>query len=223
MRTQLTTILFLGFIATGCGGMDPPDADEPTDDPQMVAAAGGIDEDLTLDMEELDLPDATELTAGHRILATAPNLEIFRHGCYNGVVLDWSCGTGIDGRNAHFSHKRETGSNATEVADNFGGFWGECVSLVKAATKNNAVTSSWRRGANVFDGLAAGTAIATFPGGRYSGHTAILLSYVKSGGKVVGMRVADQNWLAREVKRHVIRKGGSGVANANNYFAVLVP
>jgi hypothetical protein len=221
MKLQMTAMVFLAFHAAGCLDTDP--TDEVMDDPTEVAADGGIDEDISPDMVEVDMPEVIERAAGHRILATSANLNTFQHGCYHGSELSWSCSSGIDGRTAHFTHKRETGANDTEVADNGGTFWGECVSLVKAATKNNTVTGSWRAGANVFDGLAAGTAIATFPGGRYSGHTAIILSYVKSGGSVVGIRVADQNWLGRDVKRHVIRKGGSGVANANNYFAVLVP
>lgn len=224
MRT-ITMILLTSFLAACATDETEPVDDDPgaEGDSTIYATDGAIDEDLDVGMAEFDMPDSIEAASGHRIRATPANLDLFKHGCYHSVVLDWSCARGDDGRHANFSHKHETGANATEVADNFGGFDGECVSLVKAATKNNATTSTWRRGAGVFSGLASGTAIATFPGGRYSGHTAIFLSYVRSGGSVVGIRVADQNWLAREVKRHVIRRGGSGVSNANNYFAVIVP
>lgn len=185
-----------------------------------------IDEDVTASMVELDMPVSVEAsTTLHRILATPHNLETFRHGCYHDVViLDWSCAAGIDGRNAGFDVKREVPTNATETADNHGFEWGQCVSLVKAATKSNVLTGDWRPGAGVFDGLASGTAIATFPGGHYDGHTAIFLRYVKdSGGHVIGIRVADQNWNGMTVKRHLIRRSGTGVVNADNYRAVLVP
>lgn len=184
---------------------------------------GAVDEDLSGDMTEVDMPVSGELFSAHRLMATDFNLHVFRDGCYRDHKLDWSCASNIDGSDAHFTHKREVGSNDTQTADNGGNLWGECVSLVKAATKSNVVTGDWSPGANVFDGLARGTAIATFPGGHYSGHTAILLGYVKSGGHVIGIRVADQNWLGANVKRHIIRKGGSGVSNANNYQAVVVP
>jgi hypothetical protein len=223
MRT-ITMILLTSFLSA-CATDDAEPEDDPgaEGDPSIYANDGAIDEDITTGMDEVDMEASLERASGHRIVATPANLDLFKHGCYHSVVLDWSCARGDDGRHANFTHKRETGANATEVADNFGGFWGECVSLVKAATKNNATTSTWRRGAGVFSGLASGTAIATFPGGHYSGHTAIFLSYVRSGGSIVGIRVADQNWLAREVKRHVIRRTGSGVSDADNYFAVVVP
>jgi hypothetical protein len=184
---------------------------------------GAIDEDLSADMTEVDMPVAVEAAGVHRLMSTDFNLHIFRDGCYHDHKLDWSCGSNVDGSDAHFTHKREVGSDDTQTADNGGNLWGECVSLVKAATKSNVVTGDWRPGAGVFAGLPRGTAIATFPGGHYSGHTAILLGYVKQSGSIIGIRVADQNWLGANVKRHIIRKGGSGVSNASNYSAVLVP
>jgi len=75
----------------------------------------------------------------------------------------------------------------------------------------------------VFTGLRSGTAIATFPGGHYFGHAAIFLGVVRnSAGTAIGIRVADQNWGARIVKRHVIYRSGSGVADADNFHAILV-
>ena len=213
------SILFCLATLAGCIG------DEPE---SVYEADGAVEEDITPDMVEVEMPDLPapveiERAGLHRITATAFNLDIFRHGCYHGTELDWACSRHDDGRDAHFTHKRAVGSNDTEVADNGGTYWGECVSLVKAATKNNTTTSHWQPGAGVFSGLPSGTAIATFPGGHYSGHTAILLGYVKQNGQTIGIRVADQNWLGRTVKRHLIRKGGSGVSNANNYRAILVP
>jgi hypothetical protein len=231
MRTPLTLSLALVALAlAGC--TDDPSDETALDDDQTMS--GLPDEDLTAAQEEVDLApmdEPADIAAKlHRITATPFNLNIFRHGCYHsGILLDWSCKGGDDGKDAHFAHKTEVGSNDIEVADNHGGFWGECVSLVKAATKSDVVTGDWRPGKNVFaglpdHGLPSGTALATFPGGRYEGHTVIFLAYVRDNGKVVGMRVADQNWNGRTVKRHVIhRESGSSVANANNYFAVLVP
>jgi len=139
--------------------------------------------------------------------------------------MGWNCANNWDGAHARFTHRWEVPTNDVEVADNGGSYPGQCVSLVKAATKNNTVTADWRSGANVFDGLAPGTAIATFPGGRYYGHAAIFLAHVRNAsGTIVGIRVADENWGRMVVKRHVIYKGsGSGVTNANNFHAILVP
>ncbi len=227
MKTWFCTLLVCVSATTACLDDEAPDPGATTDE-SVYTDAGAIDEDLAGDMTEVDLPvapeaDTVEKSSLHRLLSTAYNLRILK-GCHTNGLLDWSCANHEDGRDAHFAFKREVGSNDTEVADNHDGYWGECVSLVKAAAKNDTVTSAWRPGANVFAGLASGTAIATFPGGHYDGHTAILLSYVKdAGGHVIAIRVGDQNWLGRTVKRHIIRKGGSGVSNANNYAAVLVP
>jgi len=229
MRIQYLSLLALACAS--CLSNDPSDETALDDDQTM---SGLPEQDLTAAEEEVDLApldEPVDVAAAklHRIVATPFNLNIFRHGCYHSGLLDWSCKSGDDGKDAHFTHKTEVGSNDVEVADNGGSFWGECVSLVKAATKSNVVTGDWRPGANVFaglpdHGLPSGTALATFPGGRYSGHTVIFLSYVRANGHVTGMRVADQNWNGRTVKRHVIhRESGSSVANANNYFAVLVP
>jgi hypothetical protein len=185
---------------------------------------GDEDQDLSGDEVEVELPVAPN--AEHRLMATAPNLHTLRFGCLGGAAgdeLDWGCAGGNDGANANFTHKRKIAPNQTEVADNGGNYWGQCVSLVKAASKSEVVTADWRPGAGVFAGLASGTAIATFPGGHYDGHTAILLGYVEVDGKVVGMRVGDQNWGSMVVRRHVIHREGDGVLNADNYHAVLVP
>src|SRR5215470_16352630 len=123
MRISHFMLLFL-CTAAGCIG------DEPR---SVYEADGAIDEDLTGDMVEVDMPAAPEQAAAlHRITATDFNLHLLRAGCYHDLKLDWACASQLDGRDAHFTHKREVGANDTEVADNFGGFWGQCVSLVKA-------------------------------------------------------------------------------------------
>jgi hypothetical protein len=205
-----TSLLFVSLSATSCTTSEPSYGDE--------------DQDLSGDEVEVELPVAPNVE--HRLLATAANLHTLRFGCVGGDddnELDWSCSDGNDGANADFTHKRKVGSNQTEVADDGDNYWGQCVSLVKAAAKSTVVTADWKPGLGVFAGLARGTAIATFPGGHYDGHTAILLGYVEQDGKVIGMRVGDQNWGAMVVRRHVIYREGSGVLNADNYNAVLVP
>ena len=182
--------------------------------------------DVAADEIVVESPDEQpEIIAStlHRIYATDANLHKLSHGCFSGGTFDWDCGSDLDGHHAAFTHKMRVGTNNTEVADNGGTFWGECVSLVKAATKNNTTTSGWVEGSGVFTGLRSGTAVATFSNGHYFGHTAIFLGYVKnSSGATVGIRVADQNWGARIVKRHVIYRSGSGVADADRYHAILV-
>lgn len=197
--------------------------------PGFESAADLEATDLEPGMELYDWPTselAPEVESSyHRMHASDANLYKLRHGCYDGGLnLRWSCQSANDGGSLNVHHKRRVGTNDTETADNNGYLWGECVSLVKAVAHSNAVTSQWRPGTGVFDGIPSGTIIATFPGGRYSGHTAVFLRYVRnSSHRVIGMRVADQNWGARKVRRHVITKGGSGVSNASNYRVVRVP
>lgn len=222
MRSLVVVSLLL---ATGCivGEEDDVGSLESASDDE-VALAG--DADLQPGESELEGEEALTLAAGslHRIYATDANLHKLRNGCFGDGTFDWDCPSNLDGHNANFVHKKRVGANSVEVADNGGTYWGECVSLVKAATKNNTVTGNWRQGSGVFSGLRSGTAIATFSGGRYVGHTAIFLSYVKnSAGATIGIRIADQNWGARIVKRHVLYKSGSGHADADAYYAVLVP
>lgn len=113
----------------------------------------------------------------------------------------------------------------TELADYQGYYWGECVSAVKSLSASTVTTSSWSAGSQVVNGgVAQGTAIATFPGGSYSGHAAIFRGYVYSGGSITGIQVWDQNWVAASTfGTHTLARSGSGVSNANNYYVVQVP
>ena len=224
--------LALPLALSACDvGADPGDAVGPDAGAAGFEPAANLEAtDLEPGMEVFDWPAdqmAAELeSAGrHRMHASSSNLYKLRHGCYDGGLnLRWSCSSANDGGSLAVNHKRRVGTNDTETADNNGYLWGECVSLVKAVAHSNAVTSQWRPGNNVFKGIPSGTIIATFPGGRYSGHTAVFLRYVRSSsGKVIGIRVADENWGARKVRRHVISKGGSGVSNASNYRVVQAP
>ncbi|HSN28448.1 MAG TPA: BPSL0067 family protein [Kofleriaceae bacterium] len=232
---KLSTFLFLAVAASAAGCIDDgTTGDAGADDPGAeasdattaaeIASAGDHDlADTETMVETFDEQPEAIASSLHRIYATSGDLNKFLHGCFGGGTFDWSCSSSLDGRHADFTHKMRVGTNDTEVADNYGGYWGECVSLVKAATKNNTVTGGWVEGTGVFNGLRSGTAIATFSNGHYYGHTAIFLGYVKnSSGATIGIRVADQNWGARIVKRHVIYRSGSGVADADRYHAILV-
>jgi hypothetical protein len=229
MKTSTLLFCVLAATAAGCidDGTDDPGAEDT--DPSIsaeIASAGDHDladgEAVVEVADEQPEPVVAESTL-HRIYATDGNLYKFNHGCFGGGTFDWDCASDLDGHHAAFTHKMRVGTNSTEVADNGGTYWGECVSLVKAATKNNTTTSGWVEGAGVFTGLRSGTAIATFSNGHYYGHTAIFLGYVKSSsGATIGIRIADQNWGARLVKRHVLYRSGSGVADADRYHAILV-
>ena len=222
MRAQYT-FMFLCAVA-GCIDSEPTETalDQGTEDLPL--------DDMTADMSEVELPVVDEppdvIAAGlHRLMALDFNLQILRVGCWSGHTLDWSCASNQDGIDTHMPFKHRVLPNHTEVADMHGGFDGECVSLVKSAAHSNVVTGDWHPGVGVFaGGLAAGTSIATFPGGHYFGHAAIFLAHIRnSAGDVVGIRVADQNWGGRFVHKHVIFKGsGGGVTNANNFHAILV-
>jgi len=130
------------------------------------------------------------------------------------------------GQNLSASYERSSG-NYTQHADNYGNLWGECVSSCKALSGNNTATSQWSAGSQVVSGgVSAGTAIATFPGGSYSGHAAIFKSYITDGyGNIIGIQVWDQNWVAGGgvFGTHAIYRTGSDVLNANNYYVVIVP
>lgn len=127
----------------------------------------------------------------------------------------------------------------TQHADNFGYYWGQCVSSVKALSKNNIPTGQdnptlklrWYKGWRVVDGgVSTGTVIATFfgYGGTYKGHAAIFKGYVTdSFGRIIGIEVWDQNWYSVNgmgvFGKHRIYRNGSGVLNADNYYVVIVP
>ncbi|CAF1266269.1 unnamed protein product [Adineta steineri] len=64
--------------------------------------------------------------------------------------------------------------------------------------------------------IASGTAIATFPNGKYSGHAAIY-----TGQNNDGIQVWDQ-WVGRPVATRTIRWNGSGISNNGDSFFVIV-
>lgn len=139
----------------------------------------------------------------------------------NAALLEWTAGQRLD---ANYKNSRLVGNiQATTVADNNGGLWGECVSLGKALS--HVQTAGYIRGNRVMDGgIAQGTVIATFSGPyTYSGHAAIFDTYLSGPGSV-GFRVWDQNFVSPYVVgRHILYPSGSGVYNANNYYVVQLP
>ena len=93
---------------------------------------------------------------------------------------------------------------------------GHCVAFVREAT-GLGHTSTWRAGPLARDALPpAGTAIATFEGGRYgnrtngTSHTAILMAIVPEG-----LLVWDQ-WVGQPVHQRVIRFQGRAIARHSN-------
>ena len=146
--------------------------------------------------------------------------------------LPWDrCGEGkFCGKDLDAPHKRAFGGNFTRMADFQGYYWGQCVSFVKALSKNTYRTQEWRKGQNVAQAIKAGTitpgtAIATFRGREYWGHAAFYAGAdISPEGKVNALWVYDQNWIRNKVLFHkTIRASGSGLTNLNNYFIVEVP
>ncbi|CAF0937474.1 unnamed protein product [Adineta steineri] len=103
------------------------------------------------------------------------------------------------------------------LCDHAGGYCGECVSFVKVCTGDRRTTSQWSAGVKVRGAsIASGTAIATFPNGKYSGHAAIY-----TGQNNDGIQVWDQ-WVGRPVATRTIRWNGSGISNNGDSFFVIV-
>lgn len=125
-------------------------------------------------------------------------------------------------------NKQSTGRNGVMVADlsKTPKYWGECVSLVKTLSGNNAQTSQWVPGTNVLSAkiLAPGTVIATFTNGKYASksgesHAAIVAGYDGKGT----LWVFDQNYVQKGlVGFHSLPKGGHGEHYANDYYIVTI-
>ncbi|CAF1320370.1 unnamed protein product [Rotaria magnacalcarata] len=102
------------------------------------------------------------------------------------------------------------------VCDHSGGYCGECVSFVKKCTGDRRATSQWRQGRKVRAArVPYGTAIATFPNGKYSGHAAIYISQDS-----IGIQVWDQ-WRGHTVSKRTIRWNGNGLSNSGDSFYVI--
>ncbi|CAF3642366.1 unnamed protein product [Adineta steineri] len=103
------------------------------------------------------------------------------------------------------------------VCDRAGGECGQCVSFVKVCTGDYRHTSKWLRGRKVRgEDIPFGTAIATFPKGRYFGHAAIYISQDDNG-----IQVWDQ-WVGHNVTTRTIRwNGGGRISNNGNSFFVI--
>ncbi|CAF0937493.1 unnamed protein product [Adineta steineri] len=103
-----------------------------------------------------------------------------------------------------------------KVCDRTGGERGQCVSFVKVCTGDRRTTSQWSAGVKVRGAnISFGTAIATFPNGKYSGHAAIY-----TGQNNDGIQVWDQ-WVGRPVATRTIRWNGSGISNNGDSFFVI--
>ena len=147
-------------------------------------------------------------------------LSSFPSYAYNSGKLYWYSGVKLDA-----TRERCWNTYFTQHADNWGNNYGQCVSSIKALTKNNLPTSCWIKGSRVIGGLVpAGTAIATFDNfGHYLGHCAIFNSYIQGG-----FTVYDQNWhtvngMGVFGKHPICCKGTGGVTDAYSYYVVLIP
>ena len=89
-----------------------------------------------------------------------------------------------------------------------------CTVFRQVCTGDHRPTSAWTPGTPVKGNvnLTPGTAIATFPGGKYSGHAAIYM-----GQDEKGIHVQDQ-WNAHPVAPRVIRWDGQGLSNNGDSF-----
>jgi len=102
------------------------------------------------------------------------------------------------------------------LCDHAGGYCGECVSFYKICTGDRRTTSQWIQGAKVRGAsIAIGTGIATFPNGKYYGHTAIYM-----GQNSEGIQVWDQ-WVGHPVSTRTIRWNGNGISNNGDSFYVI--
>lgn len=207
------------LFAAGCGVAD-------VDGVLTEAEELQADRDYQLDYVPSEELGSTRQAVVHRLMVPAGNLDKIINACMDGNYIKWNCADTVnDGLGLNVACSTQVGTNHTRVDDNYCGYDGECVSFVKGVTHNNTTTSGWGKGASVFDNLAPGTVVATFfNGGSYEGHVGVFLRYVRNdAGAIIGFRIADQNWYARAVTKHTIYKSGTGTANADAYFAVLVP
>jgi hypothetical protein len=91
------------------------------------------------------------------------------------------------------------------------------VSFVKRCTGDSRTTSSWGQGIKVRGNggsIRVGTAIATFPDGKYYGHAAIYQGQTSSG-----IQVVDQ-WKGHPVAPRTLTWGGT-LSNDGDKFYVI--
>jgi len=91
-------------------------------------------------------------------------------------------------------------------------------------------SGDWTRGNRVFDdgSITRGTVVATFSNpDTYCGHVAVFdrWHWTYNGGWIVdGFYVWDQNYVSSLLTgRHLIKRSGSGVGDADKYYVVKVP
>ncbi|MGK3988374.1 BPSL0067 family protein [Sorangium sp. So ce136] len=161
------------------------------------------------------------------ITITSANLEVFNNGNYdakNRLLWD-DVGTQYGGNRftSTYSISIEVRGVACTRVKASGDATGQCVSLIKSLSSRTGATSGWTKGDRAVDNCAAvplGTAVATFSGTTYSGHTGFLC-----GCSATSIVLCDQNYSsARDglVRRHAInRTDAGGVGDAAAYYVVL--
>lgn len=161
------------------------------------------------------------------IVITSDNLAVFNNGVYDGNNrLLWNdSGTKYGGN--RFSNSYKTSVTINNVAytrvNAYGDTTGQCVSLVKSLSGRTGATSGWSKGLRAVDSCASvsiGTAVATFSGSIYSGHTGFLC-----GCSASAITLCDQNYASPTdglVRRHSLSKTGTNtVSDAGAYYVVL--
>lgn len=161
------------------------------------------------------------------ITMTSANMEVFNNGNYDDQSrLLWDdAGTKYGGNRLSSTYNTSryvSGVTYTRV-NAYGDATGQCVSLVKSLSGRTGATSGWVKGGRAVDNCTAvpmGTAVATFSGTTYSGHTGFLCSCSETS-----IILCDQNYSSRTdglVRRHTInRTNAGGVGDAGAYYVVL--
>lgn len=164
------------------------------------------------------------------LMMSSTDLAILQNGNYTSGscrllfwdydFVNWRWG----GSGLSATHKWAAGDKTeTNDPNNTSGYEGQCVSFVKALA--HSTSNRWVQGDNVVasgGSIPIGTAIATFSGGRYSGHAAFLAGYVRDSGTgaIIGLELYDENWCSPLlVGAHTLRVTGSGsISDASSYY-----
>ncbi len=182
------------------------------------------------------------ITGGSAIAINPSDKGVFDNGTYtsDGHLL-WQGASGKKGGTDFTAKNKGPIGGFTRVnnPENTNGLNGECVSLVRAlAERPMPHTGSWRKGLNVVasGNIAIGTAMATFSGSTYSGHTAFFNGYVRDAkGKITHIGFMDSNSAGCSTSGgvlicdHLVRRhtfpvtGKGGTTDASSYYVVLIP
>lgn len=201
-------------------------------------------------IDDLSFTPAKKLTITQSNLQFLETTNQWKKASLVGDYLTWPC-PGLDVKNKKqltmYKYKKNltTGkmertneviaNDGTEIDDEHGYNWGQCVSFVKACSHSSVPTKDWIEGHNVSmlapepdpvypTKIEPGTVIATFDQNlKYRGHVAIYM-----GSKPDGFMVWDQNFVQWDVNdgigavgRHLMVEGSPNPLS-NGYFYHIV-